>query len=785
MGDIGKDFIRTIMPEMNVVTVKPGDIEDPETLFVPEKDLVILLSWSSTTADMVLLAKKLRALKVIMTAITEKTFADMALVVAKSSGVIAALSGEEVTVSSVKSTVCMLFCLALFCLWLASQTRREQEALEYLKQMHRIPYVVANLLENETFKRFSEKLARENSQNKASIVIGAVFSNGLGKEIALKLEENSWTAVGRALDYGEVLETGLPADLRRVLVVVDATCEPRLDEALEVMELLYRKKIKFAAVGLEGRQEERIRQLSHNHGIFLPGLKKNEMQPFAALIFYYQFAFFYGLYNGIAIGVGPRNRAKSMTVGRSLFRKVGSPAAELLKIKRMNERQNATVIPMLPTERKSLWEKQALTKGSRQYYKEMREIAGIISSKENTGDICPAFDENTNRLARYLFDDNSDVDEIVFAPMDRASAVAVKSAAPIWSRFLGYPVRIISPATPLCSFVDNTLLITATASAAGQKRLTKRLAGTSIPVFRLELETGLYDHSLDSKSGGTFLLKNRFEYSQCDYLYASIHLIFINAWRSAFPAKAEIVAEHFRKSIQTVKVVLDNPDLKAAISIAMAVNRKYETMFYIGPSAGIGLAWLDKFDRSGMMFCEPHLFGESAHGPLVTVDSRVDTKFVKLEDRREMLSKFGRDRVNKWEKKYLAGKTVTEFIEAPPVDPAYEEKTPFFADGCWYLPELQPGYHTLNDNLIVIDTAWERHLDKAIDEISAFGSRYPRMVLITQQAFLSGEAKEALYRYPVSSTIVLPDTPVGPVSEMLLPLVLNIIGEELAACFEG
>ena len=79
---------------------------------------------------------------------------------------------------------------------------------------------------------------------------------------------------------------------------------------------------------------------------------------------------------------------------------------------------------------------------------------------------------------------------------------------------------------------------------------------------------------------------------------------------------------------------------------------------------------------------------------------------------------------------------------------------------------------------------WARYVDNAIDEISTYGSRYPRMVLITQQAFLNGKTKEALYRYPVSSTIVLPETPSGPVPEMQLPFVLNIIGEELAACFE-
>jgi hypothetical protein len=349
---------------------------------------------------------------------------------------------------------------------------------------------------------------------------------------------------------------------------------------------------------------------------------------------------------------------------------------------------------------------------------------------------------------------------------------------------LGYPVRIISPEAPLNAFDNNILLFMVASSPVGQKRLAKRFATAASPVFRLEPEAGFCDHRLGQKNGGKFLLKNALEYSRSDYLYATIHLIFINAWRTAFPEKAEVVSQHFTRSAETLVDVLVNTDLKAAISTSMTVNRKYETMFYIGPPVGSGLVWSDKFNRTGAMLCEQHLFGESAHGPLVTVDSKVDAKFVKLEDRNEMLLKFGREKVVLWEKNYLAGKEINEFIQAPPVKPSYEEKTPFFADGTWYLPELLPNYNTLNDNLIVIDAAWERYIDKAIDEISTFGSRYPRMILITQQAFLNGKAKEALYRFPVSSTIVLPQTPAGPVPEMHLPFVLNMIGEELSACFE-
>ncbi|MBW2589602.1 MAG: SIS domain-containing protein [Deltaproteobacteria bacterium] len=782
MCEIAKNFIHALMPELDVLVVRPGEIDNPETVFIPEKDLVILLSWSSTTADMVLLAKKLLSLKVVMICITEKTYADMAIIVAKSGGVIPCLSGEEVTVAGVKSTVCMLFCLKLFCLWVASFISRKEEALSYLEKMHRVPHILSNLLQDENVKEFSKALAGEKAQSSASIVISAINTNGVGREAALKLEESTWSAVGKALDYQEVLNTGFPETKGNILVMVDATCINRLDEAILVMELLYRKKIKFAAVSLAWQAEEHIKRLSDGKCIFLPDLNKDALQPLATLIFYYQFAFYYGHSHGIGLGVAPRNRAKSMTIGRNLFKKKDSPAKELFKIRNLNERLKAITVPAYDMENISIWEKDALTKRSGLYYQEMRRLAKIISTNGMQSEICDAFDENAGRLASHLFDDNLDIDEIIFAPMDRRSEAAAKSAADIWSRFIEYPVRIISPEAPLSAFGRNVLLFTIASSSPGQKRLAKRLETASCPVFRLEPEKDFCDCRLTGNNGGKFLLKNGFEYSHSDYLYTTINLIFINAWRRFFPGKAGVVDVHFRRSGETVLELLGNSELKTNIEKCIAANRKYETMFYIGPPVGTGLAWVNKFDRTGAMLIEQHSFGESAHGPIVTVDPRVNSKFVKLDNRKEMVLKFGEKRVVFWENIYLAGKKIDEFIKAPPIDLPREEKTPFFVDGIWYLPELQADYDASKDNLIVMDACWERYFDHALDEISTFGCRYPRMILMTQQSFLNGKAKDALYRFPVSNTIILPETSYGPIPEMHLPFVMNIIGEELAAC---
>jgi hypothetical protein len=56
--------------------------------------------------------------------------------------------------------------------------------------------------------------------------------------------------------------------------------------------------------------------------------------------------------------------------------------------------------------------------------------------------------------------------------------------------------------------------------------------------------------------------------------------------------------------------------------------------------------------------------------------------------------------------------------------------------------------------------------------------------LITQAAFLDPKSRKQLYRFPVSSTITLPEIAAGPIPEMHLPLILNTIGEEFSACVQ-
>lgn len=784
MGTIAKTFIQAALPAVDVLTVRPGEIDDPELLLAPEKDLAILLSWSSTTADMVMLAKKLASLKVVMIGVTEKTYADMALITAKSGGVIPTLSLEEVTVSGVKSTVCVLFCLKLFCLWLASRVGREAAALSYLQRMQRIPHILALTLEDEALGQFSDDVTSRYAACTANIVISALHTDQAGGEVALKLEENTWAAVGKTLDYQEVLDAGIPAAASRAFILVDATCLARLPEALSVMDYLQREQFEFVAIGITSQEQAAIENLSSRRCAFLPDMQANVLQPIVNLVFYYQLAYHFSKARGIATGIAPRNRAKSMTVGRNLFYRRTSPARELAGLRDINARLSAALPAAVDLSQPSLWEENAATAAAQLYYREIRELTGLVLTEKAAPDLFLDVERNLAHLARSLFDDSSDTDEIIFIPGDRWATAAINSAANTWGRLLGYPVRMVSPVESAAAFGDSVLLVAAATSPASRERLMQHLATATARVCLLAPAAEL-SHEPATARGGVFLVPHTFTKARSDALYAALNLLFIQALHLADPSKAAVVQEHFMKTRGTLGALLNNPDLKQGIATSVTRNNRYRSLFYIGPPTGAGQSWVNNLDRTGRLLAEQHQFGESAHGPLVTIDPRVAEKFVKVEARDKLVARFGADRIAGWERRYLDNRDVDSFLKSPPPDLAGSETSAFYAGEAWYFPELNPAYDVSDDNLIVLDATSNRYFPQALDEIATLGCRYPRLVLITQAAFLEPQICEQLYKFPVSSTIALPARGDGSIPDMHLPFVLNIIGEEFSTCVEN
>lgn len=251
------------------------------------------------------------------------------------------------------------------------------------------------------------------------------------------------------------------------------------------------------------------------------------------------------------------------------------------------------------------------------------------------------------------------------------------------------------------------------------------------------------------------------------------------------PKKARVLKAHFQLAGLMISSPLNSEELAQSVQETAALNPGYKTGLFIGPVPRNGVAWVSSFEHHGTRIMEWYQFGACAHGPVVTVDDQVENKFVCLERRTSLIEDYGKETVKAWEEKYLQGRDVDHFVQDPGLPEEQEIVSPFFARGRWYLPELRQDYDPGNDNLIILDASSERFLGQALDEMSAFGCRHPRLVIISQESFFKNGSLAFIRHLPVSHLLLLPD-PVGakggePVSDFLLPFVISSLGVAMAA----
>ena len=784
MARISRTFIKSLLPEVDILLLRPGETEDLSRVIVPERDLVLLLSWSSTTADMVKTARQLLDLHVVMVGITEKTFADMALIAYKSGGVVPMLSGEEITVSGVKSTVCMLFIVDLFCAWLAVKKGRLTEARHAVEALERIPNSIEELLQDKKLKSAAQQIAQHYTGCRAAVVIDALQCSGEGREIALKLEENSWAAVGKTLDYMEALpliDRQLPSD---ALVIVNATCQRRLDEAVGIMERLHRHGTEFTAVSIAHRQQEKIEKYSSGRCIILERLPE-QLQPFVDLTFYYQFALHFGLAQGREIGVPPRNRAKSITVSRSLKVNRRRPSDRLQVFKEMNQAAGPVKEIIRRAEKRSKWEDRSQDESETRYYRKMRQLAHSMASPSPQFSRLNGLDADVaERIRDSLFSDASDVEAIVLLPLERSAEAAARTVADQWRLLLDYPIFVMPPWEAAAYLPENALsIITGGPDPCGNP-LEKLLANIDGPFIWAGCEPagGIPAGSENCLARIDFAAASGLH--NFNLIYNQLNELLIRIWQQEAPEKADVVEQHVQMSAESILAVLNDAALLDTIRKAMAANDAYETAFFVGPPNGIGLAWAECFDRYGKLVLEHHPYGHSAHGPLVTVDPRVDEKYVKLEPRDMMTARYGKSKVAGWEKACLGGTDIDTFLGKNEMSAPRDRRQPFFAAENWYLPILLPEYQTVEDNLIIMDTTSRMYFHQAVDECATFGCRYPRMITLSQTALTGALKDAAVFRFPISDLILVPgiehENKILPMSELLLPYCSSLVAMAMA-----
>jgi hypothetical protein len=298
--------------------------------------------------------------------------------------------------------------------------------------------------------------------------------------------------------------------------------------------------------------------------------------------------------------------------------------------------------------------------------------------------------------------------------------------------------------------------------------------GTAFPT---ELQTAI-------PSGGCFVLPRVDRRDAVGQLYTYSHQLLLHAWRDYQPKKASVIQRHAAGAAAAIRRVLNDEPLLAGLQRVAASNRRYQTGFFISPFAVSGRTWEMHFDRTGGLTLVHHPPGHTGHGPIVTIDGEVDQKYVALERREDMITRYGEPEVARWEAAFLEGDTVEAFLAHPPDGPLPRPRAPFYSVNRWYLPVLQPDYDARRDNLIVLDMTAERSLPFMLDELSLVGSRAPRLVVITQEARIKAVGAKTLFSFPISDLLILPSHHRMPIADLHLPLVLNAVGAALAGFWE-
>jgi hypothetical protein len=741
-----------------------------------------MLSWSSTTAEMVQLAQQLLHDEIIMVGITEKRFADMALTAAKSAGVMPVFSGEEVTIASIKSALCTLLCLHLLTAWIGAQKGMIasldpafgvlKDLADRIDRLNNDPDVIA----------FSKQTATAMAGADAIIAVSAPEAAGIGGEAALKIEEASWYAPSRWHAYGDLLNMDLAGWSPGRFVIVHATQRHHIDAAAAVIEKLAAAGIDMVVVTCPNRHQERMQQLCAGRCIVLPWFDDTS-QAYLDLAFYFRLSLDIGLASGHGAGIAPRNRTKSSTVTRSRPKSLQSPATELKQIAAATpEKTDAEATLRILSA--SPWETAIKAPAAQEALGDLRHLAIQLQQQDPLDALGVSGEDGLRELGRCLFDTRSEVNGILTVSLDPAAQAAVHDAAVFWRRLITLPIREL-PAGEWPRHVPEDVLLLVVSTGVAPSPAPGR--AWSAPPRRKIVWLGASPPPWEDAARTTvesFILPSDRGRCSTSHLYAGLNLLLVNAWKQHVPQKAAIVERHLVAAAHAVGAILNDAHLLESLQRITVENARYQTAFFISPLAGTGREWENAFDASGRLMMIHHPPGQTGHGPIVTIDGNADEKFVGLAQREDMLARYGEPALARWEARYLEGKSVDAFLAQPPAEPMLQPQVPFYAGHRWYLPVLQPDYDTRRDNLMILDMTGERALSAMLDELSLLGSRVPRLVVITQEERLREVGAETFFSFPVSNLLVLPTTAGASVADLHLPLVLGAVGVALAALWQ-
>jgi glucosamine 6-phosphate synthetase-like amidotransferase/phosphosugar isomerase protein len=779
---MAKSLIQELVPDLPIVVQSPVEIDNVGKSINSDRDLVIMLSWSGTTSDMVQLAKDLRKNNIVAVGITEKPFADLGLVLRKSGGVVPVMSGEEVTVSGVKSMLCMLMNMEGLVLGLLNEIGYGRKAAAVGRRLHDLPRMLKDILAEDLYRNWSKEQSRSYAKSLCHVILDAQHSVGSGTEIALKLEENSWISMGKTFDFRDA-ESHIFAHWNRDnLVVVNATNRARLQEAISCMRSLKDYQVPFVCTTFEHESLDTIRDLCGQTNVLILPKADDLVQPFVDLFFYLQFGLDYGLAHGRQPGEFPRNRAKSVTASRSRPQAMLGASQEMAALAAVNDAWAAHSAHAHPVQagENSHWQDSLVQDWEGQVYRDIQRLCRILAQEDPLNQLMLRPGQAVQDLAEMLWEHLAVDGEMVFLPLDKAADATARTVAKQWASLLTCPIRVDSPGASLRAPGEDALIIFLASQVPEDYVLDGFLPDLSSHCLWIGPQLGDRFAQAFEQFSGYAPLQAEELYCRQDVLYAALSLFFISIWEQKAPDKARVLRRHFGMAGLIVVAVLNDARLYRDLSRSVQENCGYLTALCIGPATGTGLAWVQRFDQHGGRLLEWYPFGASSHGPLVTVDNRVEEKFISLTSRAEMAAVYGEVQVQQWEEKYFDGHLVHQAWANTGTVVTPAPVSPFFAQGKWFMPELKPSYDCRQDNLVLIDACSERSFGQALDELATFGCRFARMTVISQSAFARQGRLSGMNPHPISHLLFLPDLG-APVSDYLLPFAHTLLSTAMAA----
>jgi glucosamine 6-phosphate synthetase-like amidotransferase/phosphosugar isomerase protein len=784
VGLMTKQLLYHLIPEKTIITYRPIDIIAIEKHINPETDLVIMLSWSGTTADMVETAKQLVRAKVTIIAVTNKPFSDLGLAAWRSGGIINVYTGEELTSSAVKSPLSMMYAILLFGLWHARRAGKKRTADKYFKLIESIPATIEGILNNFTNTDLSFSFPYAPGICSRLIVIDDLTIRNTGYEAALKLEENSGHLVGKTIDYTQLYCLDADYFTQAHYIIVGATCSERIDEAIDCMKFLYLLDVPFTSFTVKQKRIDEISYFSNNRMLLVPSLER-PLQPFADLILYYIYTYRYALASGSVVPGFPRNRAKSVTTSRSRTVRFTTPQAELAAIGRFAE-ELYTGSPA-PSEKKTYWEHHAELQWEKNVYSSVDAIADILAQESPFEAFVDSDLFDAEKAAAVIIEHLEEEGELIIFPLDKQARAAAEDFITVWRYLVKGQMRIEDRLESIQQ-IDRDSPILIVASRMPLYGLLSRLSSLlSHSAVWIGPPLGPHKQGLFSDLLGFLTVKNDFSCAAHLSLYAVLTSVFLHLLdrvkpKQAAPVKA--LVKNVGRSL--IRLFLDSEPLFTEVRRTALNTAAYETAHCISPFSGTAAEWEQKTEYGGTLHLAGHSYGESGHGPLATIDSDVKNKFVLVEDREKMIDLYGEARVLRWEQTYNRGNRFTSSGCSPELTLSENRRHPFFAEGYWFLPELKPDYTYSLDNLIILDAASNRYTDQALDEFGSFKARYAKMVIITQYYFLRQTDNKALYDYPGADVIHLPSLKDKqgselPIPDLYLPFVHTLIATRFAA----